>query len=1409
MADERVVIKIDINADTSAIDRVQRKLRALAAEAELTNQRMRGLNSSLEDNADAADKVDKAHTGAAKSVSSHGSEQDRFSKRLKRNEKDLDIHQKMIKGLSSILKTGLKFGLIGASIEMVAMGAALASVNGLLGLGQVAMKAYRFAMSGVAAGAAAGVIALSTLVAAQREYNGAIAAFQYKSAPQLGKGTAQAMSAMRNLTSDTRLGVFGMQNLNAAFAAVSKNAEMTGGLQNALVGLGDFAVAAGGDIGKNIAAAGEFLGLLQKEGSLTEDVLSSAAKVGPQFAAAVEEAKKKGLTGASDIISALSSGDLAKQSGLEGALSAVNDTLIGQLKSFMTGMQTQFGDLGQQFLPQVKTAFSEINSSLQIAFTRINGSIAAFGGGSLIEGLVSGLTKVIDLSVTLFEKYLPQSKNMFSGFGSFFDKAKKMFGDFKEGLKGLSEGAKVITDTFGPVFIKIFKNFGDSINTLSTLAEENKEEFAAFGDSLANIFTAVQNAFNSFKAIVIANLPIITGLFNVLASAINIIAGGITALLGGLGKLGGLGGALSTLMLVGGAIGIKGAMNNFTGKKTLAGAATNKVKDRFVAGQGRGGGISSTTGIMNVTATTVNITSGGGLGGGGGTNGPADPSGSSKWRPGYTMDDKGKYIPIKGQQSQRNAAILTSAKGLPSKGVAAGKSAFGKGKAALGSPGGKMGGAMAGQAALMAMADEDASPFIAAGSMVSMVNPLAGLAVSGLGTAATSKTVGGGAAAGALGGAAAGAVIGTALGGPVVGTAIGAALGLGFGAVMGNVNADKAERANEKGLAKGVALDAAGTFSEKLYTGGPEAAKKSLAGMQEKMKSVFELEEEYSTITLNGQKRNATQAERTAKAETALREGRITQLQYDAVTKEHMGTYMKELKKQSAALDEVANVKMDEFTRKTTTLSTATGKSEQELAKLATQMGVDLTDGTLSLSDAMAKLGLATTKTLEEIMAATRKTFATSIEETYGEPLKKSEAEQAVNQAATGLQQTGPGFTESQYNQFMVTLARNAEVLFKGDAVGAAKYMQEQVGAGGKQFQLGPDGVPGPLYGLEGRFQEFGAGAKTSETLKQTINTQATASTANLTTGLLAGSEMGMSQDFVNKIQNALTLGLTTGAGQVKDANGNAVPVDMAYIMTRMNELAAAGGVKDASGNIIKGESGAVALEQELSAIFGPLLTDPKFDVQSQEDLNTAAKGAAEAMSKAAQDMGNSITSLIESQPSWWSSPPGWYNDGSKPAWIGADTTTPRASGDSTSSRLGRTMGRHGFFDSQLAGSRTVTSAWRDNNLGSINSDHVTGNAYDLTGQNLGAYGTMVNQMGGFAEFHGAGGGRHLHVVPGQTPVGDSMSPVASSGVAVMSGGSNSYSITINTQPGQDANAIAQEVMARIDERDRSNRERQ
>jgi hypothetical protein len=146
--------------------------------------------------------------------------------------------------------------------------------------------------------------------------------------------------------------------------------------------------------------------------------------------------------------------------------------------------------------------------------------------------------------------------------------------------------------------------------------------------------------------------------------------------------------------------------------------------------------------------------------------------------------------------------------------------------------------------------------------------------------------------------------------------------------------------------------------------------------------------------------------------------------------------------------------------------------------------------------------------------------------------------------------------------------------------------------------------------------------------------------------------------------------------------------------------------------------------------------------------------------------------------------------------------------GDTTSSRLAATMASHARFNGMIAGKRAVTSSLRSWGLGSINSDHASGNAYDLTGQNLGAYQKLVNDQGGFAEFHSAGG-RHLHVVPGPgVPAGDSATP-AMSGVAVSySGPSNpTYNITVNganASPEQ----IAMAVMAKIEAKQRTSRER-
>jgi predicted amidohydrolase len=112
-----------------------------------------------------------------------------------------------------------------------------------------------------------------------------------------------------------------------------------------------------------------------------------------------------------------------------------------------------------------------------------------------------------------------------------------------------------------------------------------------------------------------------------------------------------------------------------------------------------------------------------------------------------------------------------------------------------------------------------------------------------------------------------------------------------------------------------------------------------------------------------------------------------------------------------------------------------------------------------------------------------------------------------------------------------------------------------------------------------------------------------------------------------------------------------------------------------------------------------------------------------------------------------------------------------------------------------------------------MNSDHVTGRAYDLVGQNLGQYQSLVKATGGFAEFHGVNNARHLHVVPGSGAMGDRPVPVMSgsttSSVQMSSSGEgNSYNFYVTGNQNASAKEIAEMVMLKVKEVERSNRER-
>lgn len=98
-------------------------------------------------------------------------------------------------------------------------------------------------------------------------------------------------------------------------------------------------------------------------------------------------------------------------------------------------------------------------------------------------------------------------------------------------------------------------------------------------------------------------------------------------------------------------------------------------------------------------------------------------------------------------------------------------------------------------------------------------------------------------------------------------------------------------------------------------------------------------------------------------------------------------------------------------------------------------------------------------------------------------------------------------------------------------------------------------------------------------------------------------------------------------------------------------------------------------------------------------------------------------------------------------SWVNpfGDTARPRAAGGGA---LGSTLATHAAVESMTPGSRTITNVFKG---GFAGSDHHAGRALDLVGPNMNTYRKNLQRLGGFAEHHGSGGGRHLHAAYGDT----------------------------------------------------------
>ena len=678
--------------------------------------------------------------------------------------------------------------------------------------------------------------------------------------------------------------------------------------------------------------------------------------------------------------------------------------------------------------------------------------------------------------------------------------------------------------------------------------------------------------------------------------------------------------------------------------------------------------------------------------------------------------------------------------------------------------------------------DESARSSMQTGAALMAVNPLLGAAVGFGGAAMGARTKKGGALAGAASGAAIGAMIGP----------WGAVIGAGIGAVVGMAFAKKNQTKMAKKGAEAVANSnmfkiATSAIEEGLKSGTTKNARKELAGFT-KFATDFN-----ATGGKNEAESKANRGKRQEMMKGYLDSGVIDKTTYDLMTSSHADDdARKQMMKTSDDMNKALTPAFDQFDNIMSSLKLSTGMTSEEIVTLATKMNVNLYDPTIKLEDAVVKLGAGMIKTADQFNQALRDVGVKSLS-VFDKFNKKKEMQDAVQSAGNKLR---GGDTSMQAFQDYYTKAMDFQNFENPDDPLGNFLSRKKEFANGDIYKKG-----GALYGVK-RNAEFDNLAGQALTQEQTdlAKTMTTQLGSKLTgAGVNFEDAEGASAMMQDKISKLLT---NAGSGD-KTA--------IAELTSLQSTLSGSGNIftKDNNNNAkilsnLLGGTAEGANTKNLGSSFGGFKlgadkTGAEANKQLTETQSTIRDGFLEAI--------NSGLMSATSQPEWWNNTPSWWAEGLKiedNKIVPADTSSPRAGaiGDtSVSKTLGRTMGRHNYFNGLVSGKRNVTSSWRNYGLGSPSSDHVTGNAYDLTGQNLGMYASLINTSGGFAEFHGSAGSRHLHVVPPPSPMGDTSSGrMGSVGASPTSSTYEGDSFNITVVESKDAKATAQEVVRQIAE---------
>lgn len=1469
--DARVIIKIEVD-DSEA----NRKLTALAQRMRDLDGRNRSTKRSFDDTGKALDRTAKSAGRLAKSAKDVDDKFNWFGRRLNQLGKDFRGTMTAMKafgaGMSGLLKI-VKYGAIEFGVMTLALGAMALTLK----VGQVLAKAWSASVKAMAGAAGVAVAGIATVLGALRE-------LQVAQMKPLYTGPLSLGLDMSMLLGNKRLAMYGESLQAIAAEQMRATGRIDAQFQQRLVRMADFAM---GDP-KALQSISAAFGEMQKQGKVTADVYSQLQSASPALAKAFEELaggeKQAAAAAAAGSISfeqfnkAMMEGKLKALQPFNGALDAINDTLIGRLKGTLVSIKEDLTQLGLGFVDtfkgplakaerDIETFILRITPTLRRVFPELVGNVAGDA-----EGLLGGaLTKLATSINTNMPKLVGAGKDMAESWGRFRNSLREI-GDYLERMKGPWD--TLYNTILRPLGQELMGTISFAFQQFTGMVGRNGEALRDMGQSLHGIFEGIRALIKVFVTLKEVLQPILQGFMrfaSLIGNALN-----MDNLLGGFLRFVALGGVLLLLfkkfivslgqMKLNTVTTMQALKNFLFGKKEEAAATTaaTAATDRQSAAYTR---MAASIDLVVVALQRMLALHTAAAARMGVPNAFGIAATGNPW--GLQMPPRGS---LPGMQQQSGTTWSTQYKGvMPGVTMYPGLSPVPLGPTMAG----------VGKNPFMQQGAEQAKGFkagvakygVGAALAGGMVATIAGSAISGR----ASKTSNGWqAAGGALSGAGTGAMMG-AMFGPW-GAAIGAGAGALIGGISGWLGADKErERQRTESInAINNRVDAAaGTLNRQSDFNAAfaeiEARRDDLRRMQGPLQDQIKAAEAESKTAVNttwnrfgqdllkkaiadgkvaadsvlyvnkdhfyGQNADgglqyigdteANYVENYAK-EWAMANLGASQQTVDTMAdgkgggqnasliktlvsqkfEQNIGDLKEELTAledefgNTAAASEALTMKTKELEAKQKVFNTnmdnardMTGLAADDISAYFDEMGLSMSEAGVGINqlndllgytgDAAADLATSAGRLRDSLLAGTDaikqraeseerlRGQLTALYETRGNPISQNDADIVTADTMTALVDTWAGKLASGEKTF-------------AELFGTMQTVRELPNGTQVMGRVGGDA----FAQLE---------AMRSEAIRLGLPPEVLASIDQQVALLTGRLETAMVDPFERlKIDSAFGSAFTS---VIEVAKGNAI--------TAMTE----GGkdptsaLKDASNEVI------TFLKQN-----GFTIT-PETEAQVTSLLGNTILNSSDAMLKALQDGGTyaaaQIRAAITNSP-----PPRMYGPPAPAAPVAPvsrevgtmkdDTGSPRAGrfGD-TSSRFRKTMGAHAMFNSRFGGRRSVTSGVRDFALGSLNSDHTTGAAFDLVGDNLLGYGKDVRDSGGFAEMHGGPDNRHLHVVPN---VGDSYSPrpAGARNAMAMAAPAAGGAVTINVYgaEGQSVQALADEVMDRIERKQRSDRER-